>query len=124
MADKCWCETAKEDIEKAYKNPNPYHGVLQDIMDAEIEYAKMCSICPCRKRRVEHGEEEPANKRKEAESESVGPAADNKEANEEEDEDSKSEVSLLITEFDSDEEPEEDDPRDVEEEEVEKRETI
>ena len=38
----------------------------------------------------------------------------------EEDEDSKSEVSVLITEFDSDEEPEEDDPRDVEQE----RETV
>ena len=48
-----------------------------------------------------------------------GPAADNKEADKE-DEDSKSEASLLITEFDSDEEPEEDDPRVVEEE----RETV
>ena len=37
-----------------------------------------------------------------------------------EEEDSKSEVSLVIAEFDSDEEPEEDDPRDVEEE----RETV
>ena len=35
--DKCWCESAKEDIEKAHKNPNPYHGALQDIMDAEID---------------------------------------------------------------------------------------
>ena len=115
MADKCWCETAKEDIDKAYKNPNPYYGTLQDIMDAEIEYAKMCAICPCRKRRLE-GEEEPAKKRKEVESEeekSDGPAADNKEA-EEEEEDSKSEVSLVIAEIDSDEELEEDDPRDVE----------
>ena len=124
MADKCWCETAKEDIEKAYKNPNPYHGALQDIMDAEIEYAKMCAICPCRKRRLERGEAqvEPEKQRKEVESEeqqSDGPAADNKEA-EEEDEESKSEVSLLITEFDSDEELEENDPRDVEEE----RETV
>ena len=42
MADKCWCESAKQDIEKAYKNPNPYHGALQDIMDAEIDYARMC----------------------------------------------------------------------------------
>ena len=65
MADKCWCETAKEDIEKAYKYPNPYYGVLQDIMDAEIDYAKMCAICPARKRRVEQGEEEPTKKRKE-----------------------------------------------------------
>jgi hypothetical protein len=122
MADKCWCESAKEDIEKAYKNPNPYHGALQDIMDAEIDYAKMCAICPCRKRRLEHEEEEPAKKRKEVESEEQefdGPAADNKEADEE-DEDSKSEVSLVIAEIDSDEEPEVDDPRDVEEE----RETI
>ena len=82
----------------------------------------MCEICPCRKRRREHGEEEPAKKRKEVESEEQeldGPAAENKEADEE-DEDSSSEVSLLITEFDSDEEPEEDDPRDVEEE----RETV
>ena len=121
MADKCWCETAKEDIEKAYKNPNPYHGVLQDIMDAEIDYAKMCAICPCRKRRLE-GEQEPAKKRKEVESEEQefdGPAADNKEAAED-DEDAKSEVSLVIAEIDSEEKPEEDDPRDVEEE----RETI
>ena len=102
---------------KAYKNPNPYHVALQDIMDAEIDYAKMCAICPCRKRRLE-GEEEPAKKRKEVESEeqeSDGPAADNKEAGEE-DEDSKSEVSLVIAEIDSDEDPEEDDLRDVEEE--------
>ncbi len=48
-----------------------------------------------------------------------GPAADKKEADEEVEE-SKSEVSLLITEFDSDEEPEEDHQRDVEEE----RETV
>ena len=91
-------------------------------MDAEIDYAKICAICPCRKRRLE-GEEEPAKKRKEVESEeqeSDGPAADNKEADVEEDEYSKSEVSLLFTEFDSDEEPGEDDPRDVEEE----RETV
>jgi len=118
MADKCWCESAKEDIDKAYKNPNPYYGTLQDIMDAEIDYAKMCAICPCRKRRLE-GEEEPAKKRKEVESEeqeSDGPAADNKEADKEDEEDSKSEVSLVIAEIDSDEEPEEDDPRDVEEE--------
>ena len=121
MADKCWCETAKEDIEKAYKNPNPYNGALQDIMDAEIDYAKMCAICPCRKRRLEV-EEEPAKKRKQVESEEEkldGPAEDNKEADEE-DEDSKSEVSLVIAEIDSDEEPEEDDPRDVEQE----RETV
>ena len=121
MADKCWCETAKEDIEKAYKNPNPYHGALQDIMDAEIDYAKMCAIWPCRKRRLE-GEEEPAKKRKEVESEEEklhGPAADNKEADEEEEE-SKSESSLVIAEIDSDEEIEVDDPRDVEEE----RETV
>ena len=115
MADKCWCETAKEDIEKAYKNPNPYHGALQDIMDAEIDYARMCSICPCRKRRLERGEEPVEKKPKEVESESDGPAADNQEIDKE-DEDSKSETSLLITEFDPDEEPEEDDPRDVEEE--------
>ena len=118
MADKCWCESAKEDVEKAYKNPNPYHGALQYIMDAEIDYAKMCAICPCRKRRLE-GEEEPAKKRKEVESEeqeSDQPAAGNKEADLEEDEDTKSEVSLLIREFDSDEEPEEEDPGDVEEE--------
>ena len=86
-------------------------------MDAEIDYAKMCAICPCRKRHLD-GEEEPAKKRKEVESEeqeSDGPAADNKEANNE-DEDSKSEASLLITEFDSDEQPEEDDEREVEEE--------
>ncbi len=104
MANKGWCESAKEDIDKAFKNPNPYYGVLQDIMDAEIEYAKMCAICPCRKRRLEE-EEEPAKKRKEVESEeqeSDGPAVDTKEADEE-DEDSKSEVSILITEFDSDE---------------------
>ena len=108
IADKCWCESAKEDIEKAYKNPNPYHGVLQDIMDAEIDYAKMCAICPCRKRRLD-GEDpvDPAKKRKDVESEeheSHGPAADKKEADEE---DSKSEVSLVIAEIDSDEEPEE-----------------
>ncbi len=101
MADKCWCQSAKEDIEKAYKNPNPDHGALQDIMDAEIDYAKMCAICPCRKRRLESGEDpvEPQKKRKELESEeeeSDRPAADNKEA-EEEDDDPKSEVSLLIT---------------------------
>ena len=105
---------AKEEIEKAYKNPNPYNGTLQDIMEAEIDYAKMCAICPCRKRRVE-GEEEPAKKRKQVESETDGPAEENKEAGED-DEDSKSEVSLVIAEIDSDEEPEEDDPRDVEEE--------
>ena len=69
MADKCWCESAKEDIEKAYKNPNPYHGALQAIMDAEIDYANMCTICPWRKGLVDHGEEEPAKKRKEVESE-------------------------------------------------------
>ena len=120
MANKCWCESAKEEIEKAYKNPNPYHGALQDIMDAEIDYAKMCALCPCRKRRLERGEDpvEPEKKRKEVESEeqeSDGPAADNKEA-EEEDEDSKSEVSLVIAECDSDEEPDEE-PRDVEEDE-------
>ncbi len=100
MANKCWGESEKEDIDSA----------------------KMCAICPCRKRRVEHGEEEPAKKRKEVESEEEkldGPAADNKEADEE-DEDSKSEVSLVIAECDSDEEPEEDDPRDVEQE----RETV
>ena len=88
-------------------------------MDAEIDYAKMCAICPCRKRRLE-GEEEPAKKRNEVESaeqESDQPAADNKEADVEEDEDSKSEVSLLITEFDPDEEPGEEEPRDVEEDE-------
>ena len=69
MANKCLCETAKEDIEKAYKNPNPYHGVLQDIMDAEIEYANMCAIWPCRKRRLERQVPvEPENKRKEVES--------------------------------------------------------
>ena len=110
MADKCWCEWAKEDIEKAHKNPNPYHGALQDIMDAEIDYAKMCAICPCRKRRLERGEDsvEPETKRKEVESEeqeSDGSAADNKETDVKEDEDSKSEVSLVIAEFDSDEEP-------------------
>ncbi len=66
MAEKCWCESAKDDIDKAYKNPNPYHGVLQDVMDAEIDYAKMCAICPCRKRRLEgEEEEEEAMKRKE-----------------------------------------------------------
>ena len=86
-------------------------------MDAEIDYAKMCEICPCRKRRLEERDEEPAKKRKEVESEeqeSDQPAADNKEADVEEDEDSKSEVSLVIAECDSDEEPEEVDPRDVE----------
>ena len=117
MADKCWCESAKEDIEKAHKNPNPYPGALQDIMYAEIDYAKMYAIGPCRKRRLE-GEEQPAKKRKDVESEeqeSDRPAADNKEADDE-DEDSKSEVSLVIAECDSDEEPEEADPRDVEEE--------
>ena len=114
MANKCWCESAKEDIEKPYKNPNPYHGGLQDIMNAEIDYAKICAICPCRKRRVE-GEEETAKKRKELESEEDGQAADNKEADKE-DEDSKSEASLFIAEFGSDEEPEEDDRREVEEE--------
>ena len=95
MAEKCWCESAKDDIDKAYKNPNPYHGVLQDVMDAEIDYAKMCSICPCRKRRLERGEE-PTKKRKE-------------------DEESDSDASLLVTEVDSDEEREEED-RNVEEE--------
>ena len=45
MASKCWCKTAKEDIDKAYKNPNPYYGALQDIMDAEIDYAKdVCDL--------------------------------------------------------------------------------
>ena len=81
----------------------------------------MSGICPCRKRRLE-GEEEPAKKREEIESEeqaSDGSAEDNKEAKED-DEDAKSEVSLVIAEIDSDEEPEVDDPRDVEEE----RETI
>ena len=57
MADKCWCASAKEEIEKAYKNPNPYHGALQDFLDAEIDYAKMCLICPRRKRRLERGED-------------------------------------------------------------------
>ena len=87
-------------------------------MDAEIDYAKMCAICPCRKRRLERGEDpvEPEKKRKEVEFEEQeldGAVADNKEADEE-DEDSKSEVSLVIAQIDSDEEPEEDDPRDVE----------
>ena len=95
MAEKCLCESAKDEIDKAYKNPNPYHGVLQDVMDAEIDYAKMCAICPCRKRRLERGEE-PAKKRKE-------------------DEESDLDASLLVTEVDSDEEREEED-RNVEEE--------
>ena len=59
-------------------------------MDAEIDYAKMGAICPCRKSRLE-GEEERAKRRKEVDSaEQVldGPAADNKDADEE-DEDSK-----------------------------------
>ena len=96
-------------------------------MDAEIEYANMCAICPCRKRRLE-GEDtvEPEKKRKQIESEEEkmdGPAEDNKETDKE-DEDSKSEVSLVIAEIDSDEAPDEDDPREVEEEEDEKRETV
>ena len=110
MSDKCWCESAKEDIDKAYTNPNPYYGRLQDIMDAEIDYAKMCAICPCRKRPLEVVEEEPAKKRKEVESEEPEPHE------EESDEDAKSEVSLVIAEFDSEEEPDEADPREVEEE--------
>ena len=134
MSDKCWCESAKEDIDKAYTNPNPYHGVLQDVMDAEIDYAKMCAICPCRKRRLEDTGE-PAKKRKEVESkeaeaheqESEEPEPHEEEAKkrkeDEDDEDSKSEVSLVIAEFDSEEEPDEEDPPDVEEEE-EERETV
>ena len=112
MADKCWCESAKEDIEKAYKNSNPYHGALQDIMDAVIDYARMCSICPCRKRLLERGEEPVEKKRKEVESEEQEPEleADNKDSDDEE-EHKEGDVSLLVTEFDSDEEPDEDDPR-------------
>ena len=151
MSEKCWCESAKEDIDKAYTNPNPYHGVLQDVMDAEIDYAKMRAICPCRKRRLDDTGE-PAKKRKEVESEepaaheqeSDDPAKKRKEVEseqpeleaheqdpdewekqvphaeeEEDDEGSKSEVSLVIAEFDSEEEPDEEDPREVEEEEEE-----
>ena len=132
MSETCWCASAKGDIDKAYTNPNPYDGVLQDIMDVEIDYAKMCAICPCRKRRLEDTGE-PAKKRKEVESEE--PAAHEQESEEpepheeeseeepakkrkedEDDEDSKSEVSLVIAEFDSEEEPDEADPREVEEE--------
>ncbi len=71
MAEKCWCEAAKEGIEAAYTNPNPYYGVLQDIMDAEIDYARMCEICPCRKRRLDRGDTalEPEEKRKMADPE-------------------------------------------------------
>ncbi len=46
MAEKCWCEAAKEGIEAAHRNPNPSYGLLQDIMDAGIDYAKMCDKCP------------------------------------------------------------------------------
>ena len=56
MAEKCACEIARDGIDEAYRNPHPYHGVLQDVMDAEIDYARMCDICPCRKRRMERGE--------------------------------------------------------------------
>ncbi len=71
MAEKCWCEAAKEGIVAAHTNPNPYYGVLQDIMDAEIDYARMCEICPCRKRRLERGDTrlEPEEKRKMADAE-------------------------------------------------------
>ncbi len=78
-------------------------------MDAEIDNAKMCAICPCRNRRLEGEEEEEEEGKKRKEDEGG--------------EDSKSEVSLVIPEFDSDEEPDEEDPRDVEEEE-EERETV
>ena len=94
-------------------------------MDAEIDYAKMCAICPCRKRSLERGEE-PAKKRKEVESEE--PAAHEQEAKkrkeDEDDEDSKSEVSLVIAEFDSEEEPDEADPREVDEEEEEREQPV
>ncbi|KAF0153726.1 MAG: ATPase AAA [Syntrophaceae bacterium] len=93
------------------------------------------AICPCRKRRLERGEE-PAKKRKEVESEE--PEAHEQESEEpepheeeakkrkedEDDEDSKSEVSLVIAEFDSEEEPDEADPREVEEEEEEREPTV
>ena len=69
MADKCCCESAKEDLDMAYKNPNTYHRTLQDNRDAEIDYAKMCAICPCRKRRLEGDDPvEPEKKRDAVES--------------------------------------------------------
>ena len=63
MAEKCACESAKDRIEDANRNPSPYYGVLQDIMDAEIDYARMCDICTCRKRKVKR-EHELTKKRK------------------------------------------------------------
>jgi len=137
MAEKCACEAAKDRIEDAYRNPSPYYGVLQDIMDAEIDYARMCDICTCRKRHVER-EQEPTKKRKldealdveeeraaqHAEEPEPAPAVDAEEAARDQDQkeenqddhEHEADVSVLTTEFDPDEEPDEDEPRDVEEE--------
>ncbi len=126
MAEKCACEIARDGIDEAYRNPHPYHGVLQDVMDAEIDYARMCDICPCRKRRMERGEcsPEPEKKRKEGEPQEeekepdVQPAAQP----DAEEEGEQGDVSLLVTEFDPNEQPDEDEQREVEEED-EQRET-
>ena len=134
MSEKCACEIAREGIEEANRNPLPYHGVLQDVMDAEIDYARMCDICPCRKRSMERGEcsPEPVTKRQQvepdvaAEEEQAEAQPQHTEEEEEEpdlahqveqEEEEEGDVSLQITEFDSDEEPDEDVPREVEEEE-------
>ena len=56
--EKCDCEKAKDEIDDAWDHPIRYDqgegGMgckrLREIMDAEIEYAKACEWCPCRKR--------------------------------------------------------------------------
>ncbi len=46
MAEKCANEIVREGIDDAYRNPHSYHGVLQDIMDADIDSARMCDMGP------------------------------------------------------------------------------
>ena len=56
--EKCWCEQARLEIDNAWDHPiRTEDGEggsgckrLREIMDAEIEYAKACEYCPCRKR--------------------------------------------------------------------------
>ena len=56
--EKCWCEQARLEIDDAWDHPiRSEEGEggsgckrLREIMDAEIEYAKACEYCPCRKR--------------------------------------------------------------------------
>ena len=108
MAEKCACEIAREGIDEAYRNPHPYHGVLQDIMDAEIDYARMCDICPCRKRRMERAEcsPEPDKKRKQVEPDVVaeGEQAEGQpQHTEEEEEEEEPELAHQVEEEEEDE---------------------